>query len=44
MPMPDKATDIEGILNEAHDGIMTGALSIDEDVQEMNDEVSAPLG
>lgn len=44
MPMHDKAADIEGVLNEAHDGIMTGAMTIDEGIQKMNDEVSALLG
>ena len=44
MPMHDKAADIEGVLNEAHDGIMTGAMTIDEGIQKMNTEVSALLG
>ena len=44
MPMHDKAADIEGVLNEAHDGIMTGAMTIDEGIQKMNNEVSALLG
>lgn len=44
MPMHDKAADIEGVLNEAHDGIMTGAMTIDEGIRKMNDEVSALLG
>lgn len=44
MPMHDKAADIEGVLNEAHDGIMTGAMTIDEGIQKMNDEVGALLG
>lgn len=44
MPMHDKAADIEGVLNEAHDGIMTGAMTIDEGIKKMNDEVSALLG
>ena len=38
------AADIEGVLNEAHDGIMTGAMTIDEGIQKMNDEVGALLG
>lgn len=44
MPMHDKAADIEVILNEAHDGIMTGALTVDEGIAKMNEEVSAVLG
>jgi len=44
MPMHDKAADIEGVLNEADDGIRTGAMTIDEGIQKMNDEVSALLG
>lgn len=44
MPMHDKAADIEVILNEAHDGIMTGALTIDEGIAKMNNEVGALLG
>lgn len=44
MPMHDKAAEIEGVLNEAHDGIMTGALTIDEGIAKMNEEVGAILG
>ena len=44
MPMHDKAADIETILNEAHDGIMTGAMSVDEGIEKMNNEVGALLG
>ena len=44
MPMHDKAADIEVVLNEAHDGIMTGALTIEEGIAKMNEEVSAILG
>lgn len=43
MPMHEKAADIEVILNEAHDGIMTGAFTIDEGIEKMNNEVSALL-
>lgn len=43
MPMHEKAADIEVILNEAHDGIMTGAFTIDEGIEKMNTEVSALL-
>lgn len=44
MPMHDKAAEIENILNEAHDGIMTGTFTIDEGIKKMNDEVGALLG
>lgn len=44
MPMHDKAADIETVLNEAHDGIMTGSLTVDEGIEKMNTEVSALLG
>lgn len=44
MPMHDKAADIEVVLNEAHDGIMTGAMSIEDGINKMNTEVSALLG
>ena len=44
MPMHDKAADIEVILNEAHDGIMTGAMSVEDGIKKMNDEVGALLG
>lgn len=44
MPMHEKAADIEVILNEAHDGIMTGAMTVDEGIEKMNTEVSALLG
>lgn len=44
MPMHDKAADIETILNEAHDGIMTGAMTVDEGIEKMNSEVGALLG
>ena len=41
--MHEKPADIEVILNEAHDGIMTGAFTIDEGIEKMNNEVSALL-
>ena len=44
MPMHDKAADIERVLNEAHDGIMTYAFTVDEGIAMMNEEVSAILG
>ena len=42
--MHDKAADIERVLNEAHDGIMTYAFTVDEGIAMMNEEVSAILG
>jgi multiple sugar transport system substrate-binding protein len=39
MPMHDKSADIEIILNEAHDSIMTGNSSIAQGIREMNDRV-----
>ena len=44
MPMHDKAADIEVVLNEAHDGIMTGAITVDEGIEKMNTEIGAILG
>jgi multiple sugar transport system substrate-binding protein len=44
MPMHDKSADIEIILNEAHDSIMTGNSSIAQGIREMNDRVGKVLG
>jgi multiple sugar transport system substrate-binding protein len=44
MPMHDKSADIEIILNEAHDSIMTGNSSIAQGIKEMNDRVGKLLG
>ncbi|MDR0759308.1 MAG: extracellular solute-binding protein [Treponema sp.] len=44
MPMHDKSADIEIILNEAHDSIMTGNSGIAAGIQEMNDRVGKILG
>jgi multiple sugar transport system substrate-binding protein len=44
MPMHDKSADIEIILNEAHDSIMTGNSSIAGGIREMNDRVGKILG
>ena len=44
MPMHDKSADIEIILNEAHDSIMTGNSSIAQGIGEMNDRVKQILG
>lgn len=43
MPYHTKSAEIEVVLNEAHDYIMTGAKTIDEGIQYMNDEISKIL-
>lgn len=40
MPLHEKSSDIELVLNECHDDIMTGNKSIDEAIQDMNQRVS----
>lgn len=44
MPLTDKASEIETVLNTEHDAIMTGAESIDEGIANMNEQVGAILG
>jgi len=44
MPMSDKASDIEQVLNTEHDAIMTGAETVDEGIANMNEQVQAILG
>jgi multiple sugar transport system substrate-binding protein len=44
MPLHDKTNDIELILNEAHDNIMTKNSTIQQGIQEMNDRVGKLLG
>jgi multiple sugar transport system substrate-binding protein len=44
MPMHEKSADIEIILNEAHDAIMTENSTISAGIQEMNDRVRRLLG
>ena len=44
MPANDKSSEIETILNEQHDLIMTESSTIDEAVQAMNDGVQAIIG
>lgn len=41
MPVSNKSSEIETVLNEAHDNIMTGNLTIDEGIADMNEKVSA---
>lgn len=43
MPMHEKSADIEVILNEAHDNIMTKNATIDEGIKDMNDRVQKLL-
>lgn len=44
MPVNEKSSEIETILNDAHDNIMTGNISIEDGIAEMNEQVSAVLG
>ncbi len=44
MPYTPYASDIETILNAEHDAIMTMSESVDEGIQNMNDQVSAIIG
>lgn len=41
MPISPYTTDIETILNEQHDGIMTGAESIEDSIKIMNEQINA---
>lgn len=43
MPIHEKSAEIEVVLNEAHDYIMTGAKSIDEGIAYMNEEIGKLL-
>lgn len=43
MPLSDKASEIETVLNTEHDAIMTGAETIDEGIANMNEQVQAIL-
>ena len=43
MPVNDKSSEIETVLNEAHDNIMTGNTTIDEGIADMDEKVSALL-
>ena len=43
MPLSDKASDIESVLNEEHDAIMTYSKTIDEGIADMNSRVSEIL-
>lgn len=43
MPVHAKSSEIETVLNEAHDAIMTGSMSVDDGIADMNTKVSAIL-
>ncbi len=43
MPLHEKSAEIEVVLNEAHDNIMTGNLTIDEGIEQMNERVGKIL-
>lgn len=44
MPVSNKSSEIETVLNEAHDNIMTGNSTVEEGIADMNEKVSAILG
>ena len=44
MPLSDKASEIETILNTEHDAIMTESETVDEGIANMNEQVKAILG
>ena len=39
MPVHDKTVPIDTVLNEVHDAIMTGAVSIDDGIARLNEEI-----
>lgn len=43
MPVHQKSSEMEVVLNEAHDNIMTGNMTIDEGIADMNEKISAIL-
>ncbi len=43
MPIHDKSAEIEVVLNDGHDYIMTGTYTVDEGIQYMNEEVGKIL-
>ena len=43
MPLTDKASEIETVLNTEHDAIMTGAETVDEGIANMNEQVKGIL-
>ena len=43
MPVSSKSSEMEVVLNEAHDNIMTGNMTIDEGIADMNEKIGAIL-
>lgn len=43
MPVSNKSSEIETVLNEAHDNIMTGNSTVEEGIAYMDDQVSQIL-
>lgn len=43
MPVHAKSAEMETVLNEAHDGIMTESITIDEGIAQMNEKIGALL-
>ena len=43
MPLSSKASEIESVLNEEHDAIMTYAKSVDDGIASMNERVGEIL-
>ena len=43
-PLHERVADIETVLNEAHDSIMTKNISVDDGIKQMNDRVGRILG
>jgi multiple sugar transport system substrate-binding protein len=43
MPLHDKSADIELILNENHDAIMAGSITVQQGIQDMNTRVGQLL-
>ena len=43
MPVNSKSSEIEIVLNEAHDAIMTGSISVDDGIAQMNEKIGAIL-
>jgi multiple sugar transport system substrate-binding protein len=44
MPLHEKSADIELVLNENHDAIMTGNITVQAAIKDMNERVSKILG
>jgi multiple sugar transport system substrate-binding protein len=44
MPLHERSADIETVLNEAHDAIMTGNITVAQGIAQMNDRVGRILG